>query len=282
MTTSRTAFILFLASCCSAAFSAHWAQTPGTSSRGAQQALTLDVTNDGQQITATVGEQIDVNLASVGPKQYGNPIISSPALRFDNVAIKMPVSPGGHMQIYIFDAVAEGEALLQIPSDDAARSFTVTVYVQAFHAKPLLFAKPDQANTAPWTQAWTNLVNDVEQGFTPSLPRLTSVEVEFVLANPGPADGALTMTLLGTDGKPLAIMWKSVPADDCGNVRFALPGSGLEVSPGQKYRIRVSGDTLFGWKYTVGGYQKGQAWFNGKPLLPDARSAFRFRTFGAT
>ena len=54
---------------------------------------------------------------------------------------------------------------------------------------------PDQANTAPWKNAWTNLLNDVRQTFTPSLPRLTRVEVELVVANPGPSDDEVTMYL---------------------------------------------------------------------------------------
>lgn len=42
---------------------------------------------------------------------------------------------------------------------------------------------PDQVNTAGWDEGWTNLVNDVEQTFTPSLPRLAGVEVELVVGN---------------------------------------------------------------------------------------------------
>jgi hypothetical protein len=45
--------------------------------------------------------------------------------------------------------------------------------------------------------------------------------------------------------------------------------------------MKLSGGTTFGWKYVVGGYEKGDATFNGKPLLADARSTFLFRTFGA-
>lgn len=65
-----------------------------------------------------------------------------------------------------------------------------------------------------------------------------------------------------------------------GHVRFAF--GGLEVSPGKVYSIRLSGGTVFGWKYVVGGYKKGSASFNGRPLLRDARSTFLFRTFGGT
>ncbi len=45
--------------------------------------------------------------------------------------------------------------------------------------------KPDQVNTAGWEKAWTNLVNDVEQSFRPSMPRLLAVEVELTVGNVG-------------------------------------------------------------------------------------------------
>jgi hypothetical protein len=35
---------------------------------------------------------------------------------------------------------------------------------------PLPAMKLDQANTATWQNAWTNLLNDVRQSFTPSFP----------------------------------------------------------------------------------------------------------------
>ena len=43
---------------------------------------------------------------------------------------------------------------------------------------------PDQVSTAGWEKAWTNLINDVEQGFTPAQPRLLAVEVDLVVVNP--------------------------------------------------------------------------------------------------
>jgi hypothetical protein len=139
---------------------------------------------------------------------------------------------------------------------------------------------PDQANTAPWKNAWTNLLNDVRQTFTPSLPRLTGVEVELVVGNPGPADDEVTMRLMDAEGKALAVVSQIVPVDDCDRVLFVLPDGGVRVSPGQVYNIGLSGGKVFGWKYVVGGYAKGAASFNGRPLLPDARSTFLFRTFG--
>jgi len=139
----------------------------------------------------------------------------------------------------------------------------------------------DQANTAAWVNAWTNLVNDVRQTFIPSLPKLLAIEVELVVGNPGPPDDTLTITVLDAHGRFIARVPRTVPANDCAHVLFVLPKGGVEVSPGQTYSLRLSGGTTFGWKYVVGGYEKGAACFNGRPLLPDARSTLLFRTFGA-
>jgi hypothetical protein len=140
---------------------------------------------------------------------------------------------------------------------------------------------PDQMNTAGWDKGWTNLVNDVEQTFTPSLPRLRGVEVELVVGNAGAAEDQLTLTVLNATGRTVAIVTESVQAADCEQVMFVIPSGGVEVTPGQTYRLKLSGGTTFGWKYIVGGYEKGAATFNGKPLLPKERSTFLFRTFGA-
>ena len=140
--------------------------------------------------------------------------------------------------------------------------------------------KPDQVNTAGWDKAWTNLVNDVEQTFTPSITRLVGVEVDLVVGNAGPAKDEVTLTVLDATGQTIAVMTESVPTADCDQVMFVIPKGGVEVTPGQTYRLKLSGGTTFGWKYVVGGYEKGEATFNGKPLLRDARSTFLFRTFG--
>lgn len=141
--------------------------------------------------------------------------------------------------------------------------------------------KPDQVNTAGWDKAWTNLVNDVQQSFKPSLPRLLAVEVELIVGNPGPPDDELTLTVLDSEDQTLAVVTQTVPASDCEHTLFVIPKDGIEVEPGQTYRIKLSGGLLFGWKYVAGGYEKGAATFNGKPLLPKAGSTFLFRTFGA-
>ena len=123
-------------------------------------------------------------------------------------------------------------------------------------------------------------MNIAEQSFTPSLPKLLGVEVELVVGNPGEAEDELTLTIVDANNKELAVVTKQVQAANSERVMFLMPTDGVELSPGQTYRLRLTGGATFGWKYVVGGYENGEATFNGKPLLPGARSTFLFRTFG--
>jgi hypothetical protein len=292
MTNSRSAAFLALALLSVACGNAK-AQKVGRSSTSIRQpALSLNFTNNGQRFAATVGQQIEITLGTVGPKQYGNAQVSSPAIRFESVELAGPQNPGGPTFVYFFEAAAKGEAQVKVPiinADDADSTtrltFSVVIRVGSAGGNPLAqqaSMTPDQANTAPWDRAWTNLLNDVRQTFKPSLPRLTRVEVELVVANPGPSEGDVVMSLQNAEGDVVAVVSKTVSVADCSHALFVFPNGGLQVSPGQAYSIRLSGGSVFGWKYVVGGYQNGAASFNGRPLLPDARSTFLFRTFGAS
>jgi hypothetical protein len=292
MTNSRSVVFLALAFL-SAAGSQAEAQKVGRPSTSIRQPLlSLNFTNNGQRLTATVGQEIELTLGTVGPKQYGTPLISSPAIRLESVELAGPQNPGGPTFIYFFEATAKGEAQIKVPiinSDNpdstSLLTFTVVIRVRSAGGNPLALQAsmtPDQANTAPWDRASTNLLNGVRQTFKPSMPRLTRVEVDLVVANPGPSEGDVVMSLQNAEGDVVAVISKTVPVADCSHALFVFPDGGLQVSPGQVYSIRLSGGSLFGWKYVVGGYQNGAASFNGKPLLPDARSTFLFRTFGAS
>jgi len=249
--------------------------------------LSLNFRNNGESVGATVGQQIEVTLGTVGPAQYGAPLVSSTSIRLVSTALDWPPNPGSTSFVYIFEAVALGEAqvivpVLNSPDPDLAKNNTFLVKIRVGPAprKARAPRKPDQTNTGMRTRAWTNLLNDVEQSFTPSLPRLTSVEVELVVANPGPPDEDLTLNLLNAEGRVLAVVLKTVPVEECSHVWFFFPNGGWQVSPGQVYSIQLKGGGLFGWKYVVDGYKNGAASFNGKPLLADSRSTFLFRTFG--
>ena len=290
MTNSRPSVLLVAVglSCVSCGFA--FAQKGDSSStRIRQQPLSLNFANNGQQLTAEVGQQVEITLGIVGPTQYDTPQVSAPAIRLEAIELTGPQNPGGPTFVYIFQAALEGEAQVKIPvvnaenPDEAKRlTFVVTIRVRSHGNRVALQALPDQANIAPWDKAWTNLLNDVRQTFKPSLPRLTRVEVELVVANAGPAEGEVVMSVLNEEGEVLALVSRTVAAADCSHVPFVFPNGGLQVSPRQVYSIRLSGGSLFGWKYVVGGYPSGAATFNGGPLLPETRSTFLFRTFGAS
>ena len=99
-----------------------------------------------------------------------------------------------------------------------------------------------------------------------------AVEVELVVGNAGGTEDELTLTILDATGQTMAVVTKTVPTTNSDHVLFLIPGGGAEVSPGQIYRLKLTGGTTFGWKYVVGGYNNGEATFNGKPLLPGTRS----------
>ena len=255
-----------------------------------QHILSLNFTNNGQHFVASVGQQIEITLGTVGGPQYGKPEVSSAAIRLESVALGVPVNPGGPTLTYIFEAAAEGEAQVTVPiifSDNPEwtkqHTFAVTIRVRSDHGdRRGLRASltPDQSNTEPWKSAWTNL-NNAQQSFKPLLPRLTGVEVELVVANPGPASGEVTMALMNAEGENLAVVSKTVTVADCNHVLFLLPKGGLRVLPAQVYSIALNGGGgVFGWKYVKDGYANGAASMNGKPLSGETRSTFLFRTFG--
>jgi len=240
--------------------------------------LSLGSNDNGNRVAVAVGQAIEITLQTVGPQQYGAPKISSNVIRYESVA-QNPPPPGAATYVLRFQAVAKGEASILLISVNPEDVFAVTVEVgpATTHAFPP--PASDQANTAAWAGAWTNLLNATHQKFIPSRPRLTGTEVELVVANPGPSQDTVRLTLLNSTGVPLVQVSKTVKAADCAHVAFAYPNGGLAISPGQVYYIRLSGGDLFGWKYTEGGYKNGAASFNGKPLLPEHNGNFLFRTF---
>jgi hypothetical protein len=258
----------------------------GSASEFKQRYWSLDDSNDGQHLAVSVGDQIEITLGSIGPAQYGEPEISSSAIRLANTALGPP-NPGGAVFIYILKASAEGEARVQIHFTRGFKpengTFTVTIQVVKSSnnpAAPSEVMRPDQVNTEPWTKAWAGLDNNVmQQAFVPSLPRLNGVEVQLVTATPGVQDEDVSMSVADADGGTLAFESKHVPVSECDHVVFVFPHGGLRVSPGKTYRIGVS-SAVFGWKYVEGGYASGDALLNGKPLLASTRSTFLFRTFG--
>ena len=71
-----------------------------------EQILFLTNANNGQRVVAAVGQRIEISLATIGAGRYGDPSVSSSAIRFRNVAWPQSQTPAGPTQIYIFQGSA--------------------------------------------------------------------------------------------------------------------------------------------------------------------------------
>lgn len=254
-------------------------QTPGAEP-GPPPVLSLTRANNGQRVTATVGQTIQVDVQSLGSAEYESPQVSSPNVRYLNSVRAMPPNPGGAIPIFVFEAVSEGETEIRIPRREST-GFAVTIEVRPASEKRDSGVRLDQSHTDDSGAGWTNLVNQAVQTFTPSLPRLVRVEVQLVEANPGPKEDTVSVTLLSSQGQPMAVAEKVLSSSEVGWVPFVFANGGLDVTPGEVYGIEVQGTTRFGWKYVAKGYGKGEALFNGEPILKGAHSSFLFKTFGS-
>ena len=241
--------------------------------------LSLTRSNSGERVTATVGQTIQVDLESLAGAGYGMPQVSSPHVQYRNSVLAMPPNPGGVLPVLIFEAVSVGEAEIRIAKGDLP-GFAVTVEVKPADVTEESAIRLDQSYTDDSGAGWTNLVNAAVQTFTPTLPKLVRVEVQLVEANPGSSEDAVTVTLLSSTGQPMVVAEKVVSAEHTGWVSFVFSNGGLNVTPGEVYGIEVQGGTRFGWKYAAKGYGRGEALFNGEPLLKGAHSSFLFKTFG--
>ena len=249
MTILRSLFVVGLAFLWPSWANAEAQKLDGSPTSVEQQVLSLNFTNDGQHLAASVGQQIEITLGTISGPQYGEPQVSSTAIRLESTALDWPPNPGGTTFIYIFEAAAEGEAQVRVPiinseNPDLTKqlTFAVTIRVETADKNSTALRAsmtPDQANTEPWKNASTNMHNDVRQSFVPSLPRLIGVEVELMVINPGAASDDVTMTLMNAEGEVLALVSKAVPVDDCSHVLFLLPKGGLPVSPGAGLQHRT-------------------------------------------
>ncbi len=98
--------------------------------------ISLDNTDLGRSVVVAAGDKIEVTLQTVGPGQYGDPVISSGSVRYLEESDAAIANPGGPRQIYRFEAVASGRAVITIthtggfPNEPATPAFTLTVSVQ--------------------------------------------------------------------------------------------------------------------------------------------------------
>jgi hypothetical protein len=124
MTPILVALVLLMATCGNSA-----AQKAGTSPSITQEELSLSRANDGQHVSAKVGQPIVVTLQTIGGGQYGRPQLSSRAIRFESVDFPSKQNPGGPTQVYRLTAIAEGEAQIRIPHTGSNPAVTFTIKV---------------------------------------------------------------------------------------------------------------------------------------------------------
>jgi hypothetical protein len=95
--------------------------------------LEVDGGHSGQAVTAVVGQEIRVTLGTIGPGNYGDPQISSSAVRFLNMTYPKEQNPGGPTQVYRFEAMSAGRAQIHIPHEGGfpvpRDPFTLTIVV---------------------------------------------------------------------------------------------------------------------------------------------------------
>ena len=101
----------------------------GFQAGAAPRVLFLNRANEGQSVSAKVGQSIVITLQTIGPGQYGAPQVSSQSIRFESSSFPAKQNPGGPTQVYRFTAVAEGEAKIEITHSDGNGTFELTIQV---------------------------------------------------------------------------------------------------------------------------------------------------------
>jgi len=104
MTTLPSAFffiaLAFVPASCGPSHGKQVEMSPST----AQQVLSLNRSNDGQTVATTVGQSIEITLQTIGPGQYGDPHISSPAIRLESAAFSRTYRTQAARSRYIVSA----------------------------------------------------------------------------------------------------------------------------------------------------------------------------------
>lgn len=91
-------------------------------------AAEINSSDAGKLLTFARNQEVDLTLQTIGGGQYGEPEVSSPAVRFEGMSFPAVQNPGGPTQIYQFRAITQGSAVVTIPHSIAGREpFIVTL-----------------------------------------------------------------------------------------------------------------------------------------------------------
>jgi hypothetical protein len=92
---------------------------------------TADNGDNGDTLKVSLGDTIDVTLQTIGPGEYGTPVISTPVVEFVK---NLPVSPlvqnpAGVIQIYRFLATGLGNSKIDIPHSAGIGGVQITDFI---------------------------------------------------------------------------------------------------------------------------------------------------------
>jgi hypothetical protein len=91
--------------------------------------LPLNNSADGQTLSVQVGQLLSLSLQTIGAGNYGDPMVSSEAVRFIDARFVPFPNPAGPLQGYRFVAQAPGRAEIHIPHTGASPPFDLTLDV---------------------------------------------------------------------------------------------------------------------------------------------------------
>lgn len=96
--------------------------------------VSLTNADHGRSLAVLVGDKIEITLRTIGPGEYGTPVLSSGSIRFLSMDYPRLQNPGGPTQVYRFEAVAVGRAEITIPHEGGFPSprdaFAITAEVR--------------------------------------------------------------------------------------------------------------------------------------------------------
>ena len=96
--------------------------------------VSLTNADHGRTVAVLVSDTIEITLGTVGPGNYGTPVLSSGSVRFQGTEYPRLQNPGGPTQIYRFEAVAVGRADIAIPHmggfPTSRNPFAITIEVR--------------------------------------------------------------------------------------------------------------------------------------------------------
>jgi hypothetical protein len=87
----------------------------------------LTAKDNGSIVNLAMNQYVYLKLQTIGPGQYGEPVLSSAAVSFEGMTFPTAQNPGGPTQVYQFRTLAAGTALLTIPHDSGSAPFTATL-----------------------------------------------------------------------------------------------------------------------------------------------------------